>query len=479
MDNPTFQQRLEQMTQEVRELFKLPGISVSVTVDGADYHAAAGMADMEAGVSATPQTLYAIGSVTKAFTATLICMLAQQGKLDLDAPVRTYLPDFEMYDPYMTEHLTVRDILCHRCGLPRYDLSMFNRPNLTTTQSWVDLVRHMQPVFEPRTKFSYQNHMFMLATVLAEKLHGQKWADLVRDKIFTPLGMGSAYGDGSLAPEGPLKARPYVESDDLLKRIPFNYHEEVSGAGTIYASTEDMLRWLRFRLEGDERLVSQALLNEMHTPQMVIKPGDRPFGFDEIDVHGYCLGWTAETYQGVKLIQHGGAIDGFKAAAMLAPKAGFAVAALANHNSTTAATALTYMVADAVLGLEPIDWGTRYLDLETKMKAEQKQATEASRAKAEAAGERYGDLADAVGVYSEAVYGDLALELENGKPVLVGFGERFPMRGGAGDLFVVFSEIFGMSLEVQLSRDGAGKITGLSIPLEPMRKDPIPFIKVQ
>src|SRR5437868_13608129 len=138
----------------------------------------------------TENTLFAIGSCSKAFTASLLGMLVKEGKLDLDKPVHQYLPELKFYSDYLTDHVTARDMMCHRTGLPRHDYSWYGAH--TTRDSLIYRIRFLEPNAELREKWQYNNFMFLAQGVLAEKLYGKKWETVVKEKIFVPLGMNNS-----------------------------------------------------------------------------------------------------------------------------------------------------------------------------------------------------------------------------------------------------------------------------------------------
>lgn len=465
------QEKITRLMQQTMEKFSTPSLSVSVLHQGKEYHIALGKADVEADVAATPDSIYCIGSSTKAFIATALCILADEGKLDLDAPVKNILPWFRMYDPYMTENLTPRDALSHRSGMPRHDLTWLNTPTRTTRQL-VNGLAWLPPAFTPRTRFHYQNHMFVLATLIVETLTGAHWSHFVSQRIWQPLGMASTWASGNLIDDAePRKARPYALDGGKAKQVPYNYAVSVGGAGSIYSTTTDMLKWLRFRIEGDESILSAARLKDMHTPQMIIKDGEMsPLSFPEIDFTAYGLAWMMESYRGVKAVHHGGTIDGFKSQQLFLPAKGVAVSALANLNGTQAVNSIAYKICDLLLGLDAIDWDGRYYDgYEGMLKEMQGQAAakvQAAKAKAVSCEkpEEY------TGLFTHPAYGDATFAVQGGTLTAAFMGQTIPAVYAGGDSFMLLMEGRGMCFDVTFVRDN-GKISAVDIVLEEMVKD--------
>lgn len=468
---------LARQLQQAQQAFGLPSVSAAALCGGEEACCALGLADREQSVAATPDTVYAIGSSTKAFLATSLCLLAAEGKLSLDAPVRAYLPWFRLAEPQRTAELTVRDALCHRSGLPRHDLSWLNNPGRTLVQQ-VEALAHLPAAWPIRSRFYYQNHMFMTATLLVEAVSGCPWTEFVRRRLLEPLGMAHTYLFGDeLADGDPCKARPYERRDGALRRMPYNYAKSVAGAGTIYASTRDMLRWLRFQLNGDSRILTRPQLAELHRPQMLIKEGEMfPFSFPEITFPCYGLGWFTESYRGTAIVHHGGTIDGFKSEQLFVPGRGIAVSLLCNLDQTKAVTALGYSLLDALLDLPARDWNGRYLAEDAKAAAQSARAAADAEAQARtgalpcAAPERY------AGRYRHPAYGEVAVRLRETGLVLEVAGETVPLTFLGKDRFFYPAAHYLAPGTARFS-GGADRPAVLYLPLEPALPEPLPFCR--
>ena len=205
--------------------FKVPGLAIAVVKDGEVIYARGfGRRDVERDLPVTPRTLFAIGSCTKAFTTFVMGTLVNEGKLGWDNPVRTYLPGFRMSDPVATESITPRDLVTHRSGLPRHDMFWYNTK--LTGQDVVSRLAHFDPSEPLRSKFQYNNMMFMLAGYLIEKIDGRPWAEAVRKRILEPLGMASSNVSVLESQEADDFARPYDEQEGKVPRDPVPRHHE-------------------------------------------------------------------------------------------------------------------------------------------------------------------------------------------------------------------------------------------------------------
>src|SRR5258708_31633255 len=268
------------MTQVLQD-WKVPGVAVGVVQNGKVILLKGyGYRDVEKQLPVAPNTLFAVGSITKSCTVTLLGMEMDEGKVDWDKPVRNYLPDFRMYDPVLTEQMLVRDLITHRSGLPRHDMVWYS-----SDFPREDLLRRLQ-FLEPnkplRSRFQYNNLMFMTAGYVAGKLNGKSWEESVRERILMPLGMNGTTFSEKDTQNAPDLAQPYQNRNDVkseVKRMPFYEHSPdtcaLGPAGEINSSVADMSRYVLFHLNKG-KVDGKALLSEnnsiqMQTPQMVIQ----------------------------------------------------------------------------------------------------------------------------------------------------------------------------------------------------------------
>ena len=411
-----------------------PSISMTVYDNGKYESFNAGYADIENKKAATEDTIYAIGSSTKAFAAEALCILADRGDIDLDTPIVEYLPDFAMYDDYATASLTVRDILCHRCGLPRHDLTWFSNANYEKRDELIHNIRYLKPFTTFRNKWYYQNHMFVLAGYLIEKVSGQKWDDFVQKEILEPLGLCASFKITELANE-PTMSKNYSVTLADGTVVPSSYRDiyHVGAAGCINSTTKEMAKWVALQLNdgkvGDKQIISSELLNECHTPQMVIQHDPAMPKFDEISHKSYGLGWFVENYRGRTLVHHGGNIDGYSAMHFFVPGTGFGASILTNCEGTPIQNSLMYSLIDLYFGYESVDWLGRYksayIDLFKKGEEaisaladsaakDTKPSLALDKYEATYTNPAYGDIKiSATGGSLEALYGDLDFKLEH------------------------------------------------------------------
>ena len=395
--------------------WEVPGLAIAVVKNGQVILAKGfGFRDVEKKLPVTPKTLFAIGSCSKAFTTFLMGTLVDQGKLDWDKPVRTYLPEFRLHDRVASELITPRDLVTHRSGLPRHDLLWYNA-SLTRKQI-VDRLPYLEPSETFRSKFQYNNLMYLTAGYLVERLTGQSWEDAVRARIFTPLGMTGSNFSVSDSQKAPDFARPYADRDDKVVAIPFRDISTIGPAGSINSNVADMARWLivhthKGKIDG-KQIVSAAVLADIQTPHMTTGvPGERK----EIAPAGYALGWDVDDYRGHRRVHHGGAIDGFIAATTLFPDDDIGMIVLANKGGTALPEMVTRHAADKLLGLPSIDWAGEALGKRAKNKAAAKEAKTKKDTLRRPGTTHAHNLEEYAGEYEHPGYGIVKIELRDGK----------------------------------------------------------------
>lgn len=406
----------------------VPGVAVAVVKDGRVALAKGyGHRDLENQASMTADTLLAIGSSSKAFTTFALGALVDRGLMEWDKPLRTYIPWFKMSDPMASERLTPRDLVTHRSGLPRHDLVWYNNRDLRRE----DLVRrlaHLEPTFDLRTRYQYNNLMFLTAGYLVETLTGKSWEESVRDIVFAPLGMTRSNFSVEDSKKDGDHARPYLYRDKKLEAIPFRNIDNIGPAGSINSCANDMSRWLLVHLGGGRidgrRILNPATLADLHVPYT-------PIGADSpepmIQTVGYALGWFVDTYRGHRRVHHGGNIDGFTAQVAFLPLDGIGVVALANMNGTALPELLVRYAADLLLGLESRDWIGETAKRLAEGRAAGEEAEKRGQARRIPGTKPAHRLEDYAGDYHHPGYGDLNVVLKDKNLAFVYNGITTPL----------------------------------------------------
>ena len=407
--------------------FKVPGIAVAIVKNGKVVLARGyGVRELGKPAKVDADTLFAIASNTKAFTAAALQMLTDQGKLDMDGRVIDYLPWFRMSDPYVTHEMRIRDLLAHRSGLSlgAGDL-LYWPPTSYTTEDVVKRLADVPIKNSFRGHYAYDNILFAVATLVIEKVSGQRYADFIRQHIFQPVGMDESLVDMTYLKPGMDAATghaPYNFKD--VKPVPPMAWLNDPGAGGIYASVNDLAKWMNVQLAGGElpdgkRLFSEKAHREMWsmlTPIPVGKPSIPELAQLVPQFSGYGEGWFLSDYMGQKLAWHTGGWPGFVSRLTLVPGQHLGVVVLTNQESGAAFNAVTYRVLDAYLNAaRKTDWVAAYDKAVKKSEAK----ADDSWAKHEAARDKNArpslPLAGYAGTYRDPWYGDILVSNEGGK----------------------------------------------------------------
>lgn len=464
----SIQERLKKFEGEVDQIlkdWKVPGVGIAIVKgDKTIYAKGFGYKDMETKTPVTENTLFAIGSSSKAFTAAAVCLLAGKEQLDLDEPIKTYLPDFELQDEYSTKKMTPRDLLCHRSGLPRHDFVWYGSSK--SRKELFSVLRHLEPTASFRGQWQYQNLMFMSAGYLVEKVSGQSWEEYTKKQIFEPLEMHTANFSVEDSQKSKDFALPYNEEEEQLKKMDFRNIDAIGPAGSINASVKEMANWIALQLNGGtfkgKKIIPARFIAEMQKPQMVM-PGNTT---DETLYSSYGLGWMITPYRGHLVVHHGGNIDGFSAMVALLPKDSMGFVILTNKNATPAAGILRNELADQLLGLEDIAWSKKNLEQVEKAKAASEKAkTEKDLNQVKGTSPSH-SLVDYTGKYEHPAYGIMEIVLEEGKLKTKYHTLELAIDHYHYDLFEVGLGPLGkMKMTFHTGTDGA--ISMLDIPLQP------------
>lgn len=368
---------------KVMKEWEVPGTAVAIVKDGKVVFAAGfGYRDVKKERKVTPDTLFAIGSCSKAFTATILGILVDEGKLEWDNPVRDYLPSFKLHDTFASERMTPVDLVTHRSGLPRHDSVWYNAS--ASREELVKRLPHLEPSKDLRYTYQYNNLMFMTAGYLAGKIAGTSWEQLVQTKLFDPLGMKNSNFSVNDSQKSADFSLPYSKREKKVTEIPFRNIDAVGPAGSINSSVNEMAQWIILNLNegkfGDKQVVSKGALQKIHSPQMVTgSPLDRD---KEFTYSLYGMGWSINVYRGHPVISHGGGIDGFISGVAFLPRDNAGVVILTNgdHGGNQVCSIITYNVYDRILGLRQIPWDKR---IKKRFDEAKKKSEEAKKKKKE------------------------------------------------------------------------------------------------
>ncbi len=348
---------------KARTDWRVPGLGVAVVRDGVTVYAKGfGVANVDTGSAVNADTLFNIGSTTKAFTSAGIAMLVDQKKLDWDAPVRTYLPSFRLGPGDAYSSTSLRDMLSHRTGLGRHDLLWYNNKDLTREALLVRLP-YLETWAPLRSKYQYNNLMYMLAGHTLERVAGISWEEFTHSTIFAPLGMDrSCLSFEHMARDGNFARGHRLRPDNSQYSIPLRPEDPIGPAGAVNSSVNEMAKWVALQLgrgsTASTRLFSSAQSTNMWEP--LISTGGVPAS-PELTRGFYGMGWRIDAYRGMTRIAHGGNLNGFAARVSLFPEKNIGIVALTNLGASPLAGHVSLDVLDKLLGLPPANWSARNL----------------------------------------------------------------------------------------------------------------------
>jgi len=397
---------------------KIPGLELAVVRDGAALFAGGlGVRGVDDPSPVASATLFHHGSCGKAYTGLLAALLAADGVVDLDAPVRRYVPELRLPDPVIADRVTLRDVLCHRSGLGRHDLAWIFNPTWSPEQI-VTRLEHLPLVGDLRAQWSYSNFGFALAGLALGRAAGTSWETEIHRRVLEPLGMARTRLTAKGMAEDADHATPHLLRDGVAKPTVFRLLNGIAPAGEVASCAEDSVRWLRAQL-CDGPLDSDAV-KLAQTPFMLVPAGAAPF--PELEFTGYGLGWISGRYRDRPLIWHNGGVDGFSTQTLLLPADRIGIVASANLFPTNVSLAVVLDIADHLLGVAGDEsWCERLRAADSSSPEVPDQPAPASSAPSSPAHEP----ADYAGEFVNGGYGRLEVLLD---------GDRLRARIGEFDL---------------------------------------------
>jgi len=422
---PTELQRLDATVERVRSQFDIPGIAVAVVKDGQIvFERGYGVRELGKPAPVEADTLFAIASNTKAFTATSLNLLAEQGKLKMDDRVIDHLPSFRMSDPYVTGEMRIRDLLSHRSGLSLGAGDLLFWP--TTNYSNAEVVQRLGKVPLKagfRDRYAYDNILYAVAQQVIEQVSGQSYADFLQQHIFTPVGMaGTRFNADHLKP-GDKAATGHAKFDftELRTVAPLTWSNN-AGAGGVYSSVHDMARWMNVqlaqgKLENGTALFSpksQQAMWQMITPQVVPEPSVPALAVARPNFAGYGEGWSLSDYRGQKLVWHTGGWPGMVSRVTLVPEQKLGIVVLTNQEVGAAFNAVTMDVLDAYLKAPATDWVAAYAAAVAKAQDKADEGWAAHQAARDPKSTPSLPLARYAGTYRDPWYGEVFVEQRAG-----------------------------------------------------------------
>ena len=421
------QDYVDQVVERARKEFNVPGIAVVIVKDGKVVLAKGyGVRRQGEAAPVTAQSLFRIASNTKAFTTAALAILVDEHKIRWDDPVVQHMPAFQLYDPYVTREITIRDLLTHRSGLGlgAGDLMIFPPGDLGRDEI-IKRLRFIKPATSFRSAYAYDNLLYIVAGQLIPAITGKNWDDFVRDRIFTPLGMTNTFTDVAALKQGKDVATPHNALSGKLEALPQEDMGSSAPAGAIITCVADLAKWITVQLNGgtvgNTRLFSAEQSREMWSAQTILPIEELPknapaaLAATQPNFHAYGLGWDLRDYRGKRLVGHTGMLSGYVSRTALVPELKLGIVILTNQEVDEAHAAIANTVIDRYLGVPDADWVAAY---SARLMQQQ---VEGELAVTKASGQRNPNthpalpLARYAGRYRDAWYGDMRIEERGGK----------------------------------------------------------------
>ena len=398
--------------------WQIPGVAVCIIKDGkVVVMKGYGVKDWDTKEKVDENTLFMIGSNTKAFTATALAMLDAEKKLSLDDKVTKWIPEFKLDNKAAGEQAIIRDLLCHRIGFRTFQGDFTYWTSNLTRSEVIEKMSHIKATYPFRTNWGYTNAAFLTAGQIIPKVTGMQWEDFVKQKIFDPLDMKTTLALSKDFPNAPNKCSPYTMAEGKVIKIPFCLIDNLAPAGSIGSSVNDMSHWVMMQLDNGkyngQQVVPASAIAQTRTPHSILGNGGVFFNEGHFSLYG--LGWFMQEYCGRKIVAHTGGVNGFVTSVTLIPEEKLGILVFTNTDQNEFYEALKWDIMDAYFGKPYRNYSNVYLSqFKLQFMIDQKKDkmlkdTAAMHLKTEL------PLAAYKGNYFNTVYGKMSVVLENGE----------------------------------------------------------------
>lgn len=478
---------IEPLMNEILETWKAPGFAVAVVHKNELIYAKGfGYRDYEKKLPMNENTLLAIGSCSKAFTASVLGILRDENKLKLsDSPI-DYIPELRFFNDELNDGVTIQDMMCHRTGIPRHDFSWYLFPT-DSKDSLISRIKYQEPFAGLRERWYYNNFMYLLQGVIGERITGKSWEQNVQTMIFDPLKMErSNFTIEDLTKDNNHALGYTLEHDSTIKVTDYYHIAAMSPAGSINSSVKEMGNWLVTWINAgkfsDQKILPPDYTKEAMSSQMVINAALPETETPDVYFSTYGYGWMMASYKGHYRVEHGGNIDGFSASTAFFPSDSLGIVVLTNQNGSSVPSVVRNTIADRLLDIEPTDWNnTLHKKYEEALK-KQKEAEKEAESSQQTGTRPSHILQDFTGIYSNPGYGAFEIVLNNDS-LLANFKlNKAWLKHYHYDIFQPFffddknpiDSTTNPSLLINFSTNDLGEIASLKVKVEPTL-DPIEF----
>ncbi|MEM6348329.1 MAG: serine hydrolase [Bacteroidota bacterium] len=474
--------RLEGLDEElstVLETWNAAGFAVAIVEkDKVVYSKGFGMRNVEEQLPVTENTLFAIGSSTKAFTSALLGQLREETDLDFDESPIKYIPELRFYNDELNNGVTIQDMMCHRTGIPRHDVSWYLFPAKDRAEL-IERMAYQEPFTGLRKSWYYNNFMFLTQGVIAERITGKDWKDNIDERFFTPLGMTNSNCtiDEMVAFEDHATGYSNDDEEELVKEDYYRIEAAAMGpAGSINSNVKEMSEWLKLWINGgmygEEQILTNGYVREAMTPHMAM--GGVPSAeLPSLHMSAYGYGWFLSSYKGRYRVEHGGNIDGFSANVAFYPTDSIGVVVLVNQNGSDVPSIVRNIVADRMMDLDKTDWNALLRERFEEGRAVQEEVSSSGEDGRQANTRPSHNLVEYTGNYSNPGYGNADLILRNDSLILITADGDLWLSHYHYDVFMPFETKGGVDttdkspLLFNFSSGAGGDISGFHLPVEP------------
>ncbi|RFS14399.1 serine hydrolase [Emticicia sp. C21] len=434
---------IDNLVEKTLKTFGVPGIAVAVVKDGKVIHSKGyGVSSLNTKQKVDENTLFGIASNSKAFTAAALGMLVDEKKVKWDDKVRDFIPEFKMYDPFVTEEFTIKDLLTHRSGLGlgAGDLMFWPDSNNFSKKDIIHNLRYLKPVSSFRTKYDYDNLLYIVAGEVVKRVSGMEWEDFIEQRIIQSLGMSQTAASFRRLKNKSNVIDPHAPVDGVVKVIRRDWSEVANSAGGLYSNIVDMSKWAIAQINkgkygNGKQLFSEEVHDEMWTPQTILPVR----GTNSYNTHfaSYGLGWNLSDVKGYKQASHTGGLAGIVTQVTLIPELKLGIIVFTNQQQGAAFTTITNTIKDSYLGVKGIDRLKENSDRVTQSFANAKKITDQIWKDIEAQQKSAIKLDNNLftGTYHDKWFGDVEIAMKNGKLWFTSKrshllnGEMFPYKG--------------------------------------------------